>query len=79
MESTVAVQTNGFGFLFHALRKAAIQAFKSCTLPKAPRRIAFALSSPNHRSTRLSQLALVGTKCGTKRGWRLNQARTFSC
>lgn len=30
-------------------------------------------------SMRLSQLELVGTKCGIKRGWRFSQARTFGC
>lgn len=47
-------------------------ASRSATLAKEPRRTALAVSSPNQRSTRLSQLELVGTKCGTKRGWRFS-------
>src|SRR5437667_12127761 len=47
-----------------------MDASKSFTLRKAPRRIALLSSSPNQRSTRLSQLELVGTKWSTKRGWR---------
>ncbi len=35
---------------------------RSATLAKEPRRIALAVSSPNQRSTKLSQLELVGTK-----------------
>jgi hypothetical protein len=41
---------------------------KSGTLANAPRRTAFCVSSPNYRSTKLTQLELVGIKCGTKRG-----------
>ena len=52
-------------------------ASRSATLAKGPRRTALAVSSPNQRSTKLSQLELVGTKCGTKRGWRLSHAFTL--
>jgi len=41
---------------------------------KLPRRIAFSLNSSNQRSTKLSQLELVGTKWQTKRGCFLSQA-----
>ena len=41
---------------------------KSATLANEPRRTALLVSSPNQRSTRLSQLELVGTKCVTNRG-----------
>jgi hypothetical protein len=41
MDSTVAVQTNGFGSLFHAVRNASMDAFRSSTLRNTPRRIAF--------------------------------------
>src|ERR1035438_6268267 len=62
MDSTVAVQTNGFGSLFHAVRNASMDAFRSSTLRNTPRRIALSSKWPNQRSTRFSQLALVGTK-----------------
>lgn len=38
-------------------------------------RTAFGLSSSNHRSTKLSQLELVGMKCRTKRGCLANHRR----
>ena len=79
INSTVAVQTKGFGFLFQALRNAAMEASRFSTLKKIPRRMALLSSSPNQRSTKLSQLELVGTKWSTKRGWRCNQARTLAC
>ena len=41
MDSTVAVQTNGFGSLFHAVRNPSMDAFRSSTLRNTPRRIAF--------------------------------------
>ena len=59
---TVAVQTNGFGSSFQTSRNSSMQSFNSSTLPNAPRRIACSLNSPNQRSTRFSQLELVGTK-----------------
>src|SRR5256886_12248392 len=40
------------------------------------RRTAFSVSSPNHRSTKLTQLELVGIKCRTKRGCRFSQRST---
>src|SRR5207253_6126093 len=42
-------------------------AIRSGTLKNAPRRTAFCVSSRNHRSTKFSQLELVGIKCSTKR------------
>jgi RNA-directed DNA polymerase len=37
MDSTVAVQTNGFGFSFHALRNSSMARVRSVTLWKKPR------------------------------------------
>jgi hypothetical protein len=62
MESTVAVQTNGFGLPFQDARNSSIAVFRSAALRKEPRRIRLLVSSPNHRSTRFSQLEPVGTK-----------------
>ena len=62
IDLTVALQRKGSGSWFQAPRNSSMQAFNSSTLPNAPRRIAFWLSSPNQRSTRFSQLELVGTK-----------------
>jgi hypothetical protein len=62
MESTVAVHRNGFGFSFQAARNSSMALFRSSTLPNDPRRILLLVSSPNHCSTRFSQLELVGTK-----------------
>ena len=53
--------------------------WRSSTLRKEPRRIRLLVNSPNQRSTRFSQLELVGTKCDTKRGWRFSQAWTLGC
>src|SRR6266403_1164870 len=39
MDSTVAVQTKGFGFSFQAARNSVIAFSRSSTLPKEPRRI----------------------------------------
>ena len=39
MDSTVAVQTKGFGFSFHAVRNVSMAACRSSTLRKTPRRI----------------------------------------
>src|ERR1035438_10830485 len=68
MDSTVAIQTNGFGSLFHVLRNASIDAFRSSTLRNTPRRMAFSSRRPNQQIGRFSQLELVGTKWSTKRG-----------
>src|SRR3981081_1444133 len=65
---TVAVQINGLGFSFQACMNSSVACFKSGTLTKLPRRIAFSLNSLNQRSTRFNQLELVGTKWHTKRG-----------
>src|ERR1700688_2085445 len=62
MDSTVAVHTKGLGFWFQAWRKASMDDCRSATLRKTPRRIALLSRWPNHRSTRFSQLELVGTK-----------------
>src|SRR5208337_3352670 len=67
MSSSFAVQTKARGCSFHAAKKASMECTKSGTLVNAPRRTAFCVSSPNHRSTKLSQLELVGIKCDTKR------------
>ena len=61
MSSTVALQMNGLGFLFQACINASMACFKSGTLRKLPRRIAFSVNSRNQRSTKFSQLELVGT------------------
>src|SRR5882762_1435271 len=79
MDCTVAVQTNGFGFSFQAARNSVIAFSRSSTLPKEPRRIRLLVNSPNQRSTRFSQLELVGTKCEIKRGCRFIQAWTRGC
>jgi len=46
-----------------------MSALSSLTEPCAPRLSLRAVSSPNQRSTRFSQLPLVGVKCRWKRGW----------
>ena len=46
---------------------------RSSTLTKTPRRMRLPVNSPNHRSTKFSQLELVGTKCVMKRACRLSQ------
>ena len=68
IDSTVAVQTKGLGFSFQASRNSRMAFCKSSTLKNAPRRIHWRDNSPNQRSTKFSQLELVGTKCSTKRG-----------
>src|SRR6266478_5196668 len=60
MSSAFAVQTKGVGSAFHLAMKSKIASIKSGTLAKLPRRTALPLSSANQRSTRLSQLELVG-------------------
>jgi hypothetical protein len=60
MSSALAVQTNGVGSAFHCAMKSKIAWIKSGTLAKLPRRTALPLSSANQRSTKLSQLELVG-------------------
>src|SRR5438034_5234758 len=67
ISSTVALQMNGLGFWFQACRNASMARFSSGTLTKLPRRIAFSVNSRNQRSTKFSQLELVGTKWHTKR------------
>ena len=79
IDSTVAVQTKGFGFSFQTARNSVIGFSRSSTLRKEPRRIRWLVNSRNQRSIRFSQLELVGTKCDTKRGWRFSQAWTLGC
>src|SRR5207247_10961284 len=79
IDSTVAVHTNGLGSLFQAARNSSMAFCKSSTLTKTPRRMRLPVNSPNHRSTRFSQLELVGTKCGIKRSCRLSQRCTLGC
>ena len=62
MDSTVAVQTNGFGFSFHTATYSSMAAIKSATLTKMPRRTRLPVNSPNQRSTKFNQLELVGMK-----------------
>src|ERR1700741_4557165 len=76
MSSTVALQRNGLGFLFQACRNASIACCRSGALTKLPRRIAFSVNSRNQRSTKFSQLELVGTKWPTKRGSFFSHACT---
>ena len=61
MESTVAVQTNGFGFSFQAVRNSLMAATRSSTLRNESRRMRLLVNSANQRSIRFSQLQLVGT------------------
>src|SRR6266851_3871716 len=62
MDSTVAVHTKGLGCWFQAVRNTSMDACKSATLRKTPRRMALLSRWPNHLSTRFIQLELVGTK-----------------
>jgi len=78
MASTVAVHRKGVGFAFQTCMNSWIACSKSATLRNAPRRTAFWLNSSNQRSTKLSQLELVGMKCRTKRGCLASQWRTRS-
>ena len=66
--SRVLVQTNGLGLLFHSLIHLRMSVSSSVTLRWADRRSLRLVSSANHRSTRLSQLELVGVKCRWNRG-----------
>ena len=67
------------GFSFQAAMNSVIAFSRSSMLRQEPRRIRLLVNSPNQRSTRFSQLELVGTKCDTKRGWRFSQAWTLGC
>jgi hypothetical protein len=53
---TLAVQMNGFGLSFQARMNSLIACFRSGTLTKLPRRIAFSVNSLNQRSTKFGQL-----------------------
>ena len=65
MSETVAVQMKGLGLSFQACMKSSIACFRSGTLTKLARRIDFSVNSLNQRSTRLSQLELVGMNLKT--------------
>ena len=76
MSSADLVQANALGFLFHSLIHLRMSSSSSVTLRCADRRSLRLVSSANQRSTRLSQLELVGVKCRWKRGcftshWRM--------
>ena len=58
----------GFRSLLWLLMKAEIASFSSLVERCTPRRSCFSVSTANHRSTRLSQLAEVGVKCRWYRG-----------
>src|SRR5712692_12074472 len=79
MPSTVAVQMKGFGFSFQLRRNSSIACFRSGTLTKLARLIALSLNSLNQRSTKFSQLELVGMKWHTNRGCFFSHARTRGC
>ena len=70
MSSAVLVQMNGLGFLFHSVIHLRMSFSSSVTLRCAERRSLRFVSSANQRSTRLSQLELVGVKWRWNRGWR---------
>ena len=69
-------QMKGLGFWFQARINSSIASFKSGTLTKLPRRIAFCVNSLNQRSTKFSQLELVGTKWHTNLGCFFSHACT---
>ena len=79
IDSTVAVQTKGFGSWFQTATYSSMASIKSSTLTNTPRRTRFPVNSPNQRSTRLSQLELVGMKWGRNRGCRFNHDWTRGC
>src|SRR5580658_8788182 len=56
-----------------------MDACRSATLRKTPRRMALLSKWPNHLSARFNQLELVGTKWDTNRGLRFSHAFTFAC
>src|SRR5580692_11738618 len=76
MPSTVAVQMKGFGCSFQLRINSSIACFKSGTLTKLARLIALSLNSLNQRSTKFSQLELVGMKWLTNRGCFFSHACT---
>ena len=71
------IRNQEMGFVFQAFINSSIACCKSATLAKLPRRIACSLNSRNQRSTKFSQLELVGTKWHTNRGCFFSQA--FTC
>jgi hypothetical protein len=60
--SAVLTQVNGRGLAFQFLIQSRMSASSLATLRWVPRRIFRVVTSPNQRSTRLSQLELVGMK-----------------
>ena len=67
----MALEMNGLRFWFQACINASIACLRSGTLNELPRRIAFSVNSLNQRSTKFSQLELVGTKVTHKARMRL--------
>jgi hypothetical protein len=76
ISSAVLAQVKGLGLSFQARVQAVMSASSSRTLRWAERRSLRLVSSANQRSTRLSQLELVGVKWRWKRGWRISQFLT---
>ena len=68
MDSTVAVHTKGLGSWFHAARNSSMACSRSSTLTNTPRRMRLPVNSPNQRSTRFSQLELVGNEMRDETG-----------
>src|SRR5438132_7626296 len=68
----MSVHQKGRGLSIHHAKNTSMAAIRSGTLNNAPLRTAFCVSSRNHRSTKFSQLELVGIKCSTKRPWRFS-------
>ncbi len=75
----LAVQRKGLASSFQFAMKRLIARSSFQTASKLPRRIAWSVMTANHRSTRLSQEALVGVKWSWNRGCSASQARTFGC
>ena len=59
MDSTVAVQTNGFGSSFQAAKNSTIAHCRSSTLLEGATPDALGSEFSNHRSPRFNQLELV--------------------
>src|SRR3954447_5268747 len=74
--SAVLVQTYGLGLSFQVLIQPRMSALSARTERCVPRCSFLVVSSPNQRSTRLSQDELVGLKCRTKRGCASSQRLT---
>jgi len=74
--SAVLVHTPVRGLSFQVSIQALISALSWRTEVWVPRRSFSVVSSENQRSTRLSQEALVGVKCGTNLGCAVSQRFT---